>query len=294
MPDLRNLLNEGIRHERSGCPDRAATAYTGVIEAATGEGDRALLAEAHRRLADVHRTLGAFEDAIAEARRSHEIADAAGLRELAAEALNAEAAVHQTRGEFATAVPLLDHILVLSHDDRICGIAHQNLGIIAATEGKLDEADRRFRRSESCFRVAGYQRGEVIALTNHARLLLDRGEADRAEPICAEAVTAARRLDELEMVAIATMNHAEALFALGAMEEADELASGAVGYFSSAGNKWRLVEGLRVLGDIHLGRGDTGVARRCFLKARGLAEELGARVEERRLADRLRHSPADD
>ncbi len=294
MPDLRDLLNEGIRQERSGASERAALAYGEVIESADGADDAALVAEARRRLADVHRTVGAFDEAVLEARQSRDVAEAAGLRELAAEALNAEAAVHQTRGDFAAALPLLERILELSRDERVRGIAYQNLGIIAATEGDLQEADRRFRRSEACFRAAGYRRGEVIALTNHARLLLDRGQVDRAEPICAEAVEAARRLDELEMVAVATLNHAEAMLALDRLDEADQMASAAVGYFSSAGNKWRLVEGLRVLGEIHVGRGKSLIGRRCFLRARDMAEELGAQVEARRLTDRIaRSGPAE-
>ena len=102
--------------------------------------------------------------------RSAQTALRAGLPELFAEALNAEAAVYLSRGDFVAARPLLEQILVIVTDDRILGIARQNLGNIAAQDRKLDVAREHFRRSREHFARAGYKRGEAIALINQAAI----------------------------------------------------------------------------------------------------------------------------
>jgi hypothetical protein len=83
------------------------------------------------------------------------------------------------------------------------------------------------------------------------------------------------------------MNLAESMLCAGDLERADEAASTALGYFDMAGNRWRRVECLRLLGDINRRDDQTETARRCYRQGLELARELGVQLEITRLEDRL-------
>jgi hypothetical protein len=83
------------------------------------------------------------------------------------------------------------------------------------------------------------------------------------------------------------MNLAESMLCAGDLDRADEAASTALGYFDMAGNRWRRVECLRLLGDINHRDNQTETARRCYRQGLDLARELGVQLEITRLEDRL-------
>lgn len=283
VPSGWDLLQEGLRCERSGVLDRARAIY----ESAAGSRDAAIASEALRRLSSVQRTLCAWDDAVALARRSAEVARLARRDDLVAEALNAEAAVYQSRGDFDAATPLLERILTVTADDRVRGIALQNLGSIAAERGDLETAERRFVESRDCFQRAGYQWGVAVALNNIGCAALDGGNIARAEAALAEALSAAQATEDHDLLALARLNRAKALSAQGRVTDAEELASSALGYYVTARNTWRRVECLRVLGDINVQLGNRATARRCLEQGLRLAREIGARNEVERLAHAL-------
>jgi hypothetical protein len=55
-----------------------------------------------------------------------------------------------------------------------------------------------------------------------------------------------------------------------------------------AGNRWRRVECLRLLGDINRRDGQAEIAQRCYTQGLELARELGVHLEIARLEDRLK------
>lgn len=284
MSDMLDKLEQGIRWERGGALDKALLAYRTVAELATSA---ELRVEAHRRRAGVLRARCEWDAAIAEARESGAVAAAAGLSDLYAEALNAEAGVYQARGDIAQARPLLVQALTATEDPRIQGIAWQNLGFLAATEKDFSEAERCFERSSERFAEADYLRGEVISLINSGRIALDQGRTEEGLSICRRGLEAARREQDLDLTAVATMNYADALLSLDRLEDALDLASEAMGYFGSVPNRWRQVECLRLLGDIHVRAGEPDVARRCYSQGLRIARDVGTPVEEERLQERL-------
>lgn len=284
MPDTRALLNEGVRREMGGALDDARKFY----ERAADEGeDPGVACEALRRLADVHRAQCRWDEALAAARRSGVAAEAAGLRDRMAEAINAEASVHLSRSDFASATPLFERVHALAEDDRMRGIALQNLGAIAAQSGDLPGAERRFAESYDAFRRAGYTRGEALALNNQGRAALDGGDALKAADLLGQSLALARAVQDADLIALATLNLAEALAAGGDGEQAEELLSGALGYFATSGNEWRRVECLRLLGDLLRRRGEDETSRRCWQQGLDVARRIGARLEEQALAERL-------
>jgi tetratricopeptide (TPR) repeat protein len=276
-------LDDGIRAETHGDLERAVSLFA----AAASSDNPAIAAEALTRLADVRRSRGEWETALAAARRGRDIARSAGLDTLTLHAIIAEANVLLCRGDFVDARTLFDQVLGLTADPRMRGLALQNLGSIMAQQGELGAAERYFAESYGQFQHAGYRRGEATALINYGRVTLDRGNPELAEDLLCQAINAAREIEHAELTALATLNLAEARCRRGDTTQAEDLASEALGVFSGCGNRWRQIECLRLIGAIHEERGDCENATRCFERGLAIAHEMGAAVEIRSLNDCL-------
>jgi tetratricopeptide (TPR) repeat protein len=246
-----------------------------------------LVAEALTHQSRIYRCRSEWRPAIEAARRAQELAAAAGLERLRAEAVIAEANVLICRGDFQPALTLFRQVLDANQDPRVRGIALQNIGSILAQQGSLGAAERTFAESFGYFRRAGYQLGEATALNNQGRVALDRGDAELAERIFEQAILVARALGHTELVALATLNYAEALVARGEFGRAEETASTALGYFAAAGNRWREIECLRIIGGINEQLGCVGDATRCYERALALANEIEAHQDVDVLKDCL-------
>jgi tetratricopeptide (TPR) repeat protein len=281
--DPTELLGEGVRLARGGLLDKALQHLTDAAERA----DPAVVAEALRHQADIHRARCDWDAALLLARRSAEVARGADLQDAVAEAENAEAAVHLSRGAFDEARPLLVAMAERTQSPRIRGIAYQNLGYIAAEEGEHESAQKWFDRALNAFRQARYARGATMALMNSGRIALLRGDYETAEGLSEGAAAAARGVDDLELLALACLNLAEALLRLGRTDEAEKPASEALGYFDGTGNDWRRIECLRLFGDIHRTAGDRDSAERCYRAGLQLARRIDARREVSLLEERL-------
>lgn len=284
MPDSADLLEEGMRFEGYGVLDLALERYA---RAAEGSADPALIAQALTHQSRIHRCRSEWESAIEVARRAQQLASAAGLDGLVNEAVIAEANVLICRGQYPAAHELFQQVLATTDDARVRGIALQNIGSILAQQGRLRAAERTFAESFGCFRRAGYQLGEATALHNQGRVALDLGNAALAEQILEQARIAARVVDYAELVALATLNLAEALVVRGDLARAEESASTALGYFAASGNRWREIECHRIIGSINERLGGVADAARCYQKALCLATELGAQQDVRILNDCL-------
>jgi tetratricopeptide (TPR) repeat protein len=288
IPDERQALEAGIQYEKSGFPDRALEQLRLAVRVAR---DPRVASEAWRRQAGVHRTRCEWDLALAAAREAAQIARRIDNAELLGEAINQEALVYRTQGRFDEARRLLEQVLARTRDERVRGIALQNLGSIAAETGDLETAERRFHESADAFERAGYRLGIAYALNNSGAAALESGQVARAEATLEQAVLAAQEVGDLDLTALATMNFAEALAARGNVARAEELASVSLGYFTVEGNTWRRIECLRLVGDIALRRGQPDAAQRCFEQGLRLAEEIGATHEASVLRERIKRPP---
>lgn len=95
LPPTRVRLDAGFRYEQAGIGRKAISAYGAVLADGGSPLDRA---EAHLRMARVHRTESNWNAAVAESRAAVRLAEAGGSDDLAAEAMNVEVGVHQLRG----------------------------------------------------------------------------------------------------------------------------------------------------------------------------------------------------
>ena len=285
MASARELIDQGIRYETGGVLERALSSYREAAAAPDGSArDRA---EALRRQADVLRSRCEWDEAMDAARASADVARAGEHNDLIAEALNAEAAVFQSRGQLDAARALYEQMLELTPDLRVRGIALQNLGSIAAISGDFQLAEERFVESFECFQRGGYTRGVVFSLNNYGRAALDRGATDVAHPVLVRAEAVARDLMDLDLLALVRLNLAECLLRRAEVQDAEELASAALGYFGTTQNHWRRIECLRLMGDIALVQQRPDSARNFFEAGLRLALQVDASVESRQLQRRL-------
>jgi tetratricopeptide (TPR) repeat protein len=287
-PCVRELLDDGLRYEKAGVPERALECYRGALESTD---DPALISESLRRQAHVYRMRCDWTLALAAAARAAEAAELAESAELLAEAWNAEATVYQTQGDFEPAAALYARMLETVPTGRIRGVALQNLAAIYGTQGRLLEAEDHFRQAYAAFEEADDRWGMGFVLTSLGGLALDRGDPARAEEVLAEATLAARETQDHELLAIARINYAEALLRQGDFEKAEVEASAAIGHFGAAENQWRRIECLRLLGEISLCRERIDAAGRFFQTALDIAELIGAKVEREQLRERLADLP---
>lgn len=283
-------LAEGLRYEKAGLLDKALSQYR---EVRRGSSDRALVAESWTLEAYIHHVQGDWEAALAAAIRGIELARELGRPDLVAEALNARAAVHFSRGAFIEAQQLFEEMLELAQDPRVRGLALQNLGSIHGQTGELELSEQRFAEADRHFEEAGYAWGRAHVHNNRAALALERGDHAGAEAASRAAAQAARLSEDLDLLAIATMNLAEALTGLGRLDEAEEEVSKALGQFEISKNAWRRVACFRILGDLNARQGDHAVARRMWRRGLDLASDIGASVEAGELSQRLERGLAD-
>ena len=280
----RELLDEGLRLEKAGLAAKALSRYQ---EAREWTDDPSELAESWLLESHARHALCAWDEAISAARQSAEAAGAARRDDLVAEALNAEAAVHFARGELDDALQLYRRMLSLAGPPRIRGLALQNMATILANRGELEEAAARFGEAYDAFDAAGYDWGKAHVMNNRVALALDEGQFDVAEREGRRAVQLARKMDDLDLISVATLNLAEAHMGLNDLESAEREASQALGQFNTSGNAWRRAICLRILGDIAGRQGDREVAERMWTMGLEIAREIGTGVEisdfERRL-----------
>jgi tetratricopeptide (TPR) repeat protein len=269
-------IERGRRLEYGGDAPRALSAYRVAVTLADTP---ALRAEAVRRVGDAHRGVGAWAEARAAYQESLAIARAHRLTDLAAEALNAEATIAVLRGDSAAARPLFLEALACNPESRVRGLVLSNLGMCAAREGDHERAVELFVAALGCYRVAGYERGVLIALNNVAAAHIEVGRAALAMPLLHEAAQLARRLLELDLLLLTVRNEAEACLQLGRLDDAEVRIGEALGHFVHPGAEARRAECLVILGDVLRARGaapQAAAARRCYELALTLAESAEA------------------
>jgi len=289
---IADEIAKGLARLRAGDGSEALDAFAAAEALARANGDEIGLANALRHSSLVWRQRSDWDRAAALAREAVEVARAAGVREPLAEALNAEAIVHQSRGAFDIAVPLLEEAASTASERRTIAVARANLGSIAAQRGDLETARNHFIEAARSFRSAGYAFGEASVLNNFGRAGLDAGNGRVAAPMLEDALGAAKRAGDAELIAIVQRNLAEAYGLLGRHELAQSLATFALETFTAEGNQARRAECLRILGELARATGDDALALRLLEEARSEARASGVEAEIERIGLSLdkRHS----
>lgn len=284
MPEVSELIADGVRAERAGALDRALECFQG---AATLSRDPATKSAALAHAADVLRARCEWGPALVMARAARDVAASVGLDHLEAEAAIAEANVLMCRGDFDAAVPHFVRIAGESADPRLRGIALQNLGSMYAQNGNRPAAERAFSESLRSFHEAKYRRGEGIALNNLGRLQLDGGDCPNARLLFERSLALAREVEDSDLAALASVNLSWALCEGGDLDRSQDLAMAALGYYADCNNRWREIECYRLIGTINEKCEDFVNARRCYQLALNIAEQIGSEREVAETRGRL-------
>jgi tetratricopeptide (TPR) repeat protein len=146
---LSDLLAGAREHELRGRLVEATASYRAVIDAADARTDAKLLAEALRRLGNIHRRRHELDAATELTQRSFEVSLGANDPSLVGEALNALAVIHFVRGDWDRARQEAQRALAVAGDGDagLRARVEQNLGTMANAEGALDSALAHYERS---------------------------------------------------------------------------------------------------------------------------------------------------
>lgn len=278
-------LDGGFRYEQAGMARKAIAAYEAALSASGTPLERA---DAHLRLARVHRANSDWDEAVREARVAVGLAEAAGSEDLAAEAMNVEVGVYQLRGDFDAADAVAVAALARACAPRVRGILLQNRGSVAAQRGRFGEASALFAESVEAFQQSGYELGMAFALNNASAAARDAGDPERALNLAVRAAALSRHLGAFDVLTLAVQNQAHALVALGRGDEAEAPLGEVLGHYTATCNMLRQAECLEVMGSVYALRPEQDdTAARCFDLARSLAVQVGCSVLSERLGRRL-------
>jgi putative nucleotidyltransferase with HDIG domain len=275
------LIREGRDHERAGRLEEAAQHYATAVDGATESGERAVLAEALRRLADVHRRRGETVLAMELCRRSRDVARSAGSEVLAAEATNLLAVFDLEAGELAAArVTFLEALRLGEASAELRGRIEQNLGILANIRGDLSSALAHYERALQAFEAAGDERGCALAYNNLGMVSADRELWDAADAHYRECLRVTEAIGDVHLRGIALINRTEVFLARREYAAARRDAELAMGIFDQLGAMRHKSDAYKIVGIVYRETGQPALAEARLRAAVALAVSAGSLLEE--------------
>ena len=256
-----DLLHDARGSDRAGCMPEAIAAYESAIAAAELSGERAVLAEALRRLAVVRHRQDDSGSARELCRQSYEVARQAGSDVLAAEALNTLGGLNLEIGSLTEAQGTFLWALELGGASReLRARVEQNLGILANIRGDLDGALSWYGRSLEAYRAAGDEHGCAIAYHNLGMVSADRELWDEADSHFRASLEIAERAGDVHLQGLCLVNQAEAHVARQRFEDARRNAEAALAIFDHLGAGADKASAYRVIGVVYRETGRPALA----------------------------------
>ncbi|HEX6534261.1 MAG TPA: HD domain-containing phosphohydrolase [Gemmatimonadaceae bacterium] len=248
----QRALAAAREHERAGRMDAAIRGYEDTLVAAEESGERAVLAEALRRLAVVCHHRNDPVRARMLCRRSHDVALAAEHPVLAAEAINALAGFEFETGAIAGARDLFHRALELGGASlELRARIQQNLGILANIQGDHAAALGHYGASLEACRQVGNEHGCAIAYHNLGMVSADRQRWDDADRYFQLSLEIAERGGDVHLQGLCRLNHSEVHLARHEYERARESAERALGIFDRLGARLDKADAYKVLGVVY-------------------------------------------
>ena len=275
---LPDRLAAAREHELRGQLVEATAGYRAVIDAADACTDARLLAEALRRLGNIHRRRHELEVAAELTQRSFEVSVGANDPTLVGEALNAIAMVHFARGDWEGARQELGRALAIASDDDAALRARieQNLGTMANAEGDLDRALAHYQRSLEAFRAAGDRRGLAIAYHNIGMNKADRELWADADVSFRASLALAESVEDVALRGLTLLNRTEVHIARQQFDAGRYSAEEALRVFDRLGAREHKADAYKFLGVLYRETGRPQLAEARFKTALEIAAEIGA------------------
>ncbi len=281
MRPAADLLYEARASERAGCIPEAIQRYEAAIAGAERTGERAILAEALRRLAVVRRQCNESPLARELCQRSQAVAIESDNPLLAAEALNTLGCLDIETGSLDDArTHFLEALGLAGATRELRARAEQNLGVVANIQGELDEARNRYRQSLEAYQDANDEHGCAIAYHNLGMLSADQGLLDEADEHFQKSLAIAQRASDVYLQGLCLVNHAEVHVARQRYDEAQRNAEAALAIFDQLGAKAVKSEAYRVIGMVYRDTGRPALAESRLRSSIELASTTGAVLAE--------------
>jgi putative nucleotidyltransferase with HDIG domain len=156
----------------------------------------------------------------------------------------------------------------------------QNLGILATIQGDHSAALAHYTSSLDASRAAGDEKGCGLAYHNLGMISADQREWAQAERYYSEARRIAEQTGEVHLQGLCLLNHSEVHLARQAYEEAREGAEAALSIFDRLGSRMDKADAYRVLGVVYRETGRSALAEARFRAAIELAVSTGSVLSE--------------
>jgi putative nucleotidyltransferase with HDIG domain len=276
-----DLLHEARAQERAGVLPPAAVAYETAIRSAELTGERAVLAEALRRLAVVRHHSNQSGEARLLCNRSFTVAREAGNDILAAEALNTLGGLDLEAGPLPDARSHFLRAVELGGASReLRARVEQNLGILASIQGNCEEALAWYARSLAAYQSCGDEHGSAIAYHNLGMVSAQRHLLDEADRYFTQSYEIAARVDDVYLQGLCLLNHAEVYWARERYEEARRNAESALGLFDQIDGGVLRAQAYRIIGMVYRDTGRPALAEARLRSAIELAVTAGSVLNE--------------
>ncbi len=278
-PEVRpagDLLRKGRAHDRAGRLDDAVAAYEKAVAIGEKNGERAVLAEAQRRLGVIHHRRNNGAEARELCRRSYYGALGMGDLVLAGEALNSLGGFEFEAGHMAAARTTYQKAIELAFSsEELRGRIEQNLGILAAIHGDHEAALNHYQRSLDAFSEAMDERGCAIAYHNLGLIASHRAQYELAESHFTRSAAIASRFGDVHLQGLCNLNHAEVCHARQQYSEALRRAEVALDIFEQLGARMDKSGAYKVIGMVFRDTGRPVLAEQRLKAAVDLAIETG-------------------
>lgn len=228
LEQARSLASEALSSWRGANPDQAIEACDHAIALLLPVGPSDALADVLRWKGSVLRDRGQHSAAGDLYSQSLAVADSVAYGPGRAHALNCLGTIAQLRGDLIAAERCYGEAALLAHrlgDRRLSGMVQQNLGVVAETQGRSDEAIAHFRLALTAFEQEDQEDAMLWVLNNLGLLYTREAAYARAEDVLerARALAVARR--DIASEAIVEENRAALFLATGRLDQADVAAT---------------------------------------------------------------------
>jgi transcriptional regulator with AAA-type ATPase domain/tetratricopeptide (TPR) repeat protein len=260
-------------------------------------GDEAHAAVARNNIGLIHKQLCEWDSALACFRSVLETRQKLGLYAETVVPLMNMGIVHQKMGEWAAAEEhyrACESVLVQVGNDILLARAYIGLGNVARLQRKFPEAETQLLAALDRARRKAANREEVLALEFLGELDFDRGRPERAVARYHEAmVLAERSAPEGDLIVEIERRRAEALVALGRLDEAERSLDRATRLARLTDDKLEHAIAHRVAGEVSVARGRRLDARQSWEQAATLLAACRERFEAARVQLLLARSTDD-
>jgi tetratricopeptide (TPR) repeat protein len=278
---FREVFLDGESYRRAGATAKAIACY----ELACVSPDPSEWLPASRRLADIRRAAGHWDEAEAIALHCRTAAQQHGLVLEEALAVNVLAAIRWAQGDVPAAAYWFGQAAT-SFEPTARGFALMNLGVLAAQENNTRLAVTRFTAAHLALTIAEDFEALANLDLNRANLRVQVGQYGVALHLLAPAMAFARR-GNAELYACMLLVYGEALSGLARFEEAEVAIATAAGHFTHARCPTRHVSVLLSMARLAEQSGDVIEAVGRYGRAREAAECFGMEAEARQASERM-------